>query len=279
MSDHTVSTIGVATMRNSSSPCGLYARQKWLGAEHAPNWKEDFDRTVSALRHGQGRDGLWADSPLTTVRHLFGLHLTVRSPDPGIERALDAMLTYVRRDPSPADDRRLHDEDLFGLPFAPCRWLDTVIPAIMFLGSLFGRSSQKDVLALYERSVRKLSQSPLETARPCWIHNSFRALVVHPEYATHAVTRHIVDWYAQRQTPHGDWGVDIPFYQTLNAMAHLDSAAASEQCQAAINALPSRQNADGSWGKQQREWHTFLALHALRNKGNLTRPSENRPQP
>ncbi|MDJ0856434.1 MAG: hypothetical protein QNI88_14600, partial [Desulfobacterales bacterium] len=125
--------------------------------------------------------------------------------------------------------------------------------------------------------VRAISESSLETARPCWIHNSFRALVVHPEYATHPVMQRIVGWYGQRQTHRGGWGEDIPFYQALNAMAHLDRVEADEQCEVAFAALTKRQNMDGSWGRHQREWHTFLTLHALRNKGQWTPPLENSP--
>ncbi len=148
----------------------------------------------------------------------------------------------------------------------------------MFLATIFGRSSQTEINALYDRIVRTFSGSSWETTSPCWIHNSFRAFVVHPDYATHPVTRRIVSWYAQRQTYRGDWGEDIPFYQALNAMAHLDSPEANEQCQAAFAALEKRQNADGSWGNEQREWHTFLTLHALRNKGRWAPPLENSPQ-
>jgi hypothetical protein len=31
----------------------------------------------------------------------------------------------------------------------------------------------------------------------------------------------------------------------------------------------STQHVDGSWGASQRQWYTFLAVHALRNKGIL----------
>ena len=278
MSDHTISPDGLAVMKNSATPCGLYARQKWLGESAAPSWQADFRRTVTALRHGQGSDGLWARSPLETIRRLFGLHLTVRTPDAGIEKALDALLACVQSAPSSTKNMHVSDQYLPGLPFASCRWLDTLQPAFLFLASIFGRSSRTQIRALYDRSVRALEESSLETARPCWIHNSLRALVVHPDYATHPVTRRIVAWYAQRQAHQGDWGDDIPFYQALNAMAHLESPEADDQCQTALAALTHRQNTDGSWGKQQREWHTFLALHALRNKGKWAPPLENDAQ-
>ena len=274
MSNHPVSERCLAVMKDSATPCGLYARQKWLGEDRNPTWQADFDRTVKALRHGQGSDGLWDNSPLATIRRLFGLHLTARSSDPDIDRALDALLAHVQVRTSSAENIHYAGEDLLGLPFAPCRGLDVTLPAIMFLGSLFGRASWPSTRALYDDSLRRLSPSSLATASPCWIHNCFRALVVHPEYASDAVTQRIVAWYAQRQTDRGDWGLDIPFYQALNAMAHLHSAAASQQCAAAVAALTRRQNPDGSWGRQQREWQTFLTLHALFNMGKLARTLE-----
>lgn len=277
MSEPAVSDGCLAVMTNSATPCGLYARQKWLGESVSPTWQADFTRAVTALRLGQAHDGLWAHSPFETIQRLFGLHLTVRSPDAGIDKALGALLACIQRELSNDQNAEVSDLDLIGLPFASCRWQDTVQPAFLFLAAIFDRTSQGEIRDLYDRNVRALSAALLETARPCWIHNSFRALVVHPEYAMHPVTRRIVAWYARRQTPRGDWGEDIPFYQALNAMAHLDSTEAGEQCQAAFTALTNRQNPDGSWGKQQREWHTFLALHALRNKGQWEPPLESTP--
>ena len=79
-----------------TTPPALYARQKWLGQESTASWQRDFDRTVVALRSGQQPSGLWQDSSIATIQRLFGLHLTVRAADPGIDHALDVLLTSVR---------------------------------------------------------------------------------------------------------------------------------------------------------------------------------------
>ena len=57
--------------------------------------------------------------------------------------------------------------------------------------------------------------------------------------------------------------------QTLNALAHLDLPQADHQIKTAFNRLVENQNIDGSWGRSEPEWNTFLAIHALRNKGLL----------
>ncbi len=257
-------------LKGSTTPWGLYARQKWFGEEHTATWRKDFEQTVAALYNGQQASGLWDDSPLVTIQRLFGLHLTVRAADPGIDRALDALLKRAAYSPPAADDTRITSGDLAGLPFMSDRWGDIFNPVVLFLCTIFGRSFDPQVLALFSRIAAGLSAPKLDAAAPSKVHNCFRALVVHSDYATHEATENVVAWYARRQTPEGDWGHEIPFYQALNALAHLDSAAADRQCQVAFAGLPARQNADGSWGRDQREWHTFLTLHALRNKGLLS---------
>ncbi len=271
MGGQTLSRECYAIFKKSRTPCGLYARQKWLGQAHTASWRQDFEQTVAALRRGQQASGLWQDSPLVTIQRLFGLHLTVRAADPGIDRALDALLKGTRHSlPAAADDRLVESEKLAGLPFAAGRWSDIATPALLFLCAIFGRSSDPQVLERYGRIASDLSAPRLDAVVPSKVHNGLRALAVHPDYAAHETTANVVAWYARRQTSDGDWGPGSPFYQALNALAHLNTAAADGQCQKAFAGLSARQNADGSWGRNQQAWHTFLTLHALRNKGKLS---------
>jgi len=62
----------LTVFRTSTTPAGLYARSRWIGLDHDPAWQIDFDKTVSALRRGQLKNGSWADSPLLTITRLFG---------------------------------------------------------------------------------------------------------------------------------------------------------------------------------------------------------------
>ena len=111
-----------AIFRSSRTPPGLYARQKWLQEASSPLWKADFDATVSDLYRGRSDDGLWAGSPIDTIHRLFGLHLTVRTSNPTIDKSLDALLN-IESDAMWAEETiAMPEERLRGLPFAPaCR--------------------------------------------------------------------------------------------------------------------------------------------------------------
>jgi hypothetical protein len=65
----------------------------------------------------------------------------------------------------------------------------------------------------------------------------------------------------------GKWPGAVPFYQTVNALAHLDSAEGDAQLELAFKYLYEKQRRDGTWSTSQPEWHSFLIIHALKNKG------------
>jgi hypothetical protein len=258
-----------AVFRSSATSVGLYARQKWLGESSSPRWREDFAAAVAELVRGQSEDGLWRRSAIETIHRLFGLHLTVRSPNPRIEKGLDALLSIALAALAEKKTDHIAAERLPGLPFTPGSRAAVLVPATLFLGSIFGRSAAPEIVALIERTVQLVDHGIDHREKTAWRHNLLRALVVHPQYADHPATRRIVAWLADRQTRQGDWGLDIPFFQALNALAHLDTPAAERQTQRAIDHLCASQHADGSWGASQRQWCTFLAVHALRKKGIL----------
>jgi len=90
--------------------------------------------------------------------------------------------------------------------------------------------------------------------------------VVHPKYSQHEATAMAVEALARVQSPSGGWQGKVPFYQTVNALAHLDSIQADAQLERAFKKLHNSQHRDGTWGRTQQEWNTFLIVHALRNK-------------
>lgn len=65
----------------------------------------------------------------------------------------------------------------------------------------------------------------------------------------------------------GGWSGKVPFYQTVNALAHLESNEAAAQLALAFDRVFRTQRKDGTWSRSQPEWHTFLVLHVLKNKG------------
>ena len=256
----------LAVFDGSRTPPGLYARQKWRDESATPSWQADFQATVAELTRGRGSDGLWQTSPMETIRCLFGLHLTVREPDSAIRTSLDRLLALARDPAAWADTTTIDASSLQGLPFMPGPWPEILIPATLFLASIFNMAKDPTVIDLYADMCTLMGEAQYMTnAVPAAVHNRLRALVVHPNNAAHSAIRQAVQWMVDRQTDDGDWGTAIPFYQALNALAHLDSSLARRACTCAFTRLGGTQNEDGSWGVADREWNTFLTVHALKN--------------
>ena len=255
--------------RSSKTPAGLYARQKWLGEAESSQWKNDFQETITALLADQLPDGSWHQAPLATIGHLFGLHLTVRSTTAKIEAALTWLLDqiHIQHEKIQISGEYIASEDeLKGLPFVPGRPDMLLTGTSLFLASIFGRENDPTVLSIY----RWLSDHGVKNEGR-WFdrassHNILRAMVVNPVFASDRSTELAVEQLTNFQTEGGDWGTDLPFYQTLNALAHLKFSQVQPQLEKAFGRLFEIQSSDGSWGRTQPEWNTFLAIHALRNQ-------------
>jgi len=259
----------------SKTPAGLYARQKWRHEEDSDSWRRDFNETVNGLRAGQLDNGSWNNSVITTIRKLFGLHLTVREPDEAIRKALDWFLsddnlwTFKMMPHQAPDDmyddmtNEINEALFYGLPFSIGCFGHFAICAGLFLSNCFGRGEEKKVTRLYE-----MVAGEIEAKGGCWCsigctNNALRAFITHKRYSRSNVTAMIVDYLGRRQHPSGRWKGKTPFYMTFNALAHLDTDEGKSQCRLAAEAILQAQNKDGSWGRTQKEWNTFLVVHAL----------------
>ena len=258
--------------RFSKTPAGLYARQKWLGEAKTDQWKIDFKETVAVLLADQLSDGSWSGSTIETIKRLFGLHLTVRSSTAQIDAALAWLLGKIDLQ---AEKINVGVEDLTavdtleGLPFIRSRPDMFLTGATLFLSTIFGRQSDPDVLALYQRLNKEGIKSMGRWFDEASTHNVLRAMVVHPLFAKDKAAALAVEHLAVLQTDAGTWDHDLPFYQILNALAHLDFHRAEIQLEKAFGLLFENQNNDGTWSLDEPEWNTFLAIHALKNRGVL----------
>jgi hypothetical protein len=256
--------------KSSKTPAGLYARQKWLAESDDRHWQNDFKDTVEKLFADQAHDGSWQQSEVETIIRLFGLHLTVRETSDRIDAALDWLTNRI--DLPPAGHQPEFEADSVndlpeGLPFMCSRADMFRIGATLFLSSIFGRHNDPWILSIYRwLSEDGARNKGLWFDRAC-THNILRAMVVHPVYRDDPATVMAVSSLADLQSASGEWKNGLPFYQTLNALAHLDMPAANKQLEKAFQRLYETQNEDGSWGEIGAEWNTFLAVHALRNKG------------
>lgn len=265
----------------SKTPAGLYARQKWLREEESDAWRHDFQTTVKELREDQLHNGSWNNSEIDTIQMLFGLHLTVRDPDESIEGALDWLLSVnnlrgfiwiPRRVPDDMYDDMTNevDETLFyNLPFMNGCFGHFAICASLFLANCFGMSKQQRILKLYDAIAGEIEAKGGRWCNVGCTNNALRAFVVHGKYSRSKATYMMVDYLRQRQLLSGKWKGRTPLYMTFNALAHLDSKDALFQCQKASVPILRAQNKDGSWGKAQKEWNTFLVVHALKRLNPL----------
>jgi len=254
----------------STSPVGLYARQKWLGQEEDERWQADFHECTALLLRGQLRDGSWESSFIRTVQHLFGLHLTVRQPVQEIETALDWLLDCTE---SVLKNAAIAGSDLKGLPFTAGDQRYLRLAMALFLGTIFGRAENAEITARYRELSHRAFHDPDGWGDHPDISNILRAFVVHPVFSKDSATIRAVRNLAQIQDSSGTWPGGISFYQTVNALAHLDLPQADRQLEKAFVLLPRTQNDDGTWGVADNEWNTFLVVHALRNKNMLLLPT------
>ena len=254
----------------SKTPWGLYARQRWLNEAYHRTLKADFQITVDQLMKGQSPEGPWDYSVIKTIQRLFGLHLTVRSPNEDIDRALDWLIqkAWEAFSSRRADlGETVTAAALTGLPLSPGPSRYLMLGATLFLATIFGREHDERVLELYE-PLNRLGKE--KKGRWCgWScsNNILRAFVVHPTYAKTETMSLAIEALARVQNPSGRWPDQVPFYQTVNALAHLNLSQADMQLERAFKRLYETQHRDGSWGRSQREWNTFLIVHALKNKG------------
>lgn len=262
----------LSVFKSSRTPAGLYARQKWLGEVNSSDWRSDFQHTVTELLAEQSTEGSWDNSVVSTIKHLFGLHLTVRNCNEPVKRSLEWLLN-LSETAFPGRriefEKGLESEDLSGLPFSKgCRAF-FLYGATLFLSSIFGMQQDTLVLKFYEWLDTLGIQNDGRWCGWSCSNNILRAFVVHPEYSKRNSTILAAKALSRVQNSNGIWVRHVPFYQTVNALAHLSSPESEPQLESAFKQLYKTQNRDGTWGRNDCEWNTFLVVHALKNKGEL----------
>ncbi|HNY50567.1 MAG TPA: hypothetical protein PLV50_07110 [Smithella sp.] len=251
----------------SKSPAGLYARKKWLDESETSAWQDDFQETVDFLMKEQSADGSWFQSPLETIRHLFGLHLTVRERTGDIDKAMRWLIREtLNHNLLEAPGSHLPSDAFRELPFIKAQDQLTLICATLFLACVFQLENDQTVVAHYQLLSRWLYDHAGDANVWTDKSNILRAMIVYPRYVNDPATLKLVDDLAEKQEPSGTWSPPIPFFLTINALAHLNLESAHCQWLKASSLLSDSQNKDGSWGNQDAQWNTFLVVHALKNK-------------
>jgi hypothetical protein len=256
----------------SKTPTGLYARQKWLGESGTSEWQDAFHETVFSLMNGQSDDGSWNQSPLESIRRLFGLHLTLRNMTGEIEKALGWLIKHTLNHNAlnleePVES--ISPEAFRELPFTPGQPHLSLVCATLFLAAIFQRGDESAVVVHYNLLSQWVAESACGMDTWSDKSNALRSFIVHPHYSEDLAIATLVDNLGEIQDPSGRWPPQIHFFQTVNALAHLRLNSAHRQWVKALRLLSNTQNNDGSWGNEDLEWNTFLVVHALKNKACL----------
>ena len=234
------------------TPIALYVRQKWL-QENTRRWNNDFKQTVDALYSEQSTNGSWKNALLTTVQRLFALHLTVRNKNEQIEKALEWLLSHEEFIEQEAhlhiQSEKVFARDLQNLPFSHGCYEHFAKCAILFLATIFGQEHDARVIRVYEMLRMKGEEKEGKWCTWSCSNNFLRAFVVHPKYRESKAVRFFLSRLEAVQREDGSWPIQIPFYQTVNALGHLNLEQSDKILKRALLKLRETQNSDGTWGK------------------------------
>jgi hypothetical protein len=128
---------------------------------------------------------------------------------------------------------------------------------------VFGFADNQRITGVYDRLTGRPKENLEAWGGRASFSNILRAFVAHPLYSrTESVSTAVVR-LENEQKADGLWPKGIPFYLTVNALAHLDLPSAERQIKRAFKKIRDTQSFDGSWGRTRPEWNTFLVVHAL----------------
>ena len=249
---------------NRKTPASLYARKKWLGEEEADNWKKDFREAVEIILGKK----IWDEkNTLSVLRKLFDLHLTVREENPEIIDAVEKLLLKSEIIFNKKDISIIGEEEIGNLPFAEGESYSIIPAAALFTAAVFNQDKNPLSEKLYTTLIDFSREAGEGGSLRIFRHNLFRALAVNSRYSDNPETGRILKMLISSQSNKGDFGGRLPFYQAVNAAAHISSNDSDILFKKALPLIVKSQNPDGSWGKgDSRERNTFLTVHALRNK-------------
>lgn len=263
------------------SPYALYARRRWLG-ESSPRLKDLTRRSVDSICKKQGDNGSWSNSVIGTVENLYFLSLLAPRNSATGARAVDwllekehAPIVHISGDGSPYSGLffRIEHEDVTqiysrrDLPFTRgCSGFFKSGAALYFSG-IFGRVGDARVTGAF-KSLDKVLE--VRGGRWCSIacsNNILRGYVRHPKKKSAKETKKALKYLEGIQTKSGGWKGTPFFYQTFNTIAQSDLPSARRQIERATGRVVRSQNRDGTWGRSNAEFNTFMVLDGLDRQG------------
>lgn len=270
--------------RNSASPYALYVRRKILKSENGSDLLAS-NKILKRILKGQSRDGSWSNSVVETVRNLFEIELLEASSVEAGSRAVE----WLMQNPLTKDNARTKSANIYqGLFFWIPRPEEHAIPdrrdllfnkgcsgffktgATLYFSGVFGLKKDPRI----KRAFRTLDNVlELRSGRWCSLYcsnNILRAYVSHPLRKGHASTKTAVKYLEKSQKPDGSWPDSTYFYYTFHILAQSRLQSARKQIKKALPRVYRSQNRDGTWGKKEKEFTTFLVVDSLYKQGLIS---------
>lgn len=270
--------------RNSGSPCALYVRQKILQAENGSDLLAS-KKVLQRILRNQSRDGSWKNSIVETVRSLHQIQLLDGDSSEAGTRAVE----WLMQNPLSREAVRGTAAELYqGLFFWFPRSEERTIPdrrdllfnrgcsgffktgATLYFSGVFGPQRDPRI----KRAFRTLD-NVLKERSGAWCslycsNNILRAYVSHPLRKSHATTRSAIRHLERIQRKDGSWPDNGYFYYTFHILAQSRLQIARKQIRKALPRVFRSQNRDGTWGKKEKEFTTFLVVDSLYRQGLIS---------
>jgi len=272
-----------SVFKNSKTPHGLYARTQWMG-ESTARVKGTVERLVSSICQGQLDNGSWDNSVIKTAENLHTLSLLAPRRLSVGRKAVDWLLekdyppmVHISGDRSPYTGLffKLSREDVkqvYGrkdlLFNRGCSGFVKTGAALYFSG-IFGREEEKRVANAFRSLDKVLEIRCGRWCSPACSNNILRAYTSHPKKRNSAQTRKALRHMEEIQTEGGTWKGTPFFYHTFSTVAQSDLASARRQIKRAMARVLRSQNRDGTWGRTNKEFNTFMVLNGLDQQGIL----------
>ena len=265
----------------SKTPYAIYARKHWMG-ESSKSLKDLTDSLLESILKKQNPNGSWHDSVVKTVEYLYILSLLAprrtRAGGGAVDWLLEKsepLVVRISGDGSPytglpfkvghEDVRQIYTRR--DLPFHQgCSGFFKTGAALYFSG-VFDRADDERVAVAFKSLDKALQIRGGKWCNVACSGNILRGYVAHPRKRNSSQTKEALRYMEQIQTRAGGWKGTPFFYQAFNTIAQSNLPSARRQVKRAVERIARSQNRDGTWGRSDPEFNTFMVLDALHRQG------------
>ncbi len=266
--------------QKSKSPFAIYARRKWLG-EESESSRMEADQIVTKLIEVQSNNGSWFDSVVETIENLHLISLLAPKFNGRTKRAVDWLLEkeYEPMHCTSGDGAKYdglffrlnrkdtqqiyHRNDL--LFNRGCTGFIKTAAALYFAG-IFTKQKDERVMQAFKTLDNVLKKRRGKWCSIACSNNILRSYVSHPLKRQSKQTQDALKTLSKLQTRNGGWRGTPFFYHTFNIVAQSKLKIAKAQVAKALPHIVRSQNRDGSFGKGNKEFNTFLVLDGLKRQ-------------